>query len=191
MSNNFWNSFSNALDFIFDDCEYYQQRFITACRHNDYELVHIALLLDCIDPTFNNNEAIRVASDKGHITVVNRLFQEDRSKKRVDPSANNNYAIMMASENGHVAVVDRLLQEDRSKNRVAAILSAEILSSAILSATLHNQFDVVDRLLQDPRVEPPGFMDYQFSWATRNGYHNVVNRIFHESNLRSELKENV
>ena len=60
-----------------------------------------------LDPSADDNYAIRAASENGHIAVVDRLLQDGR----VDPSADDNHAIRMASHCGHIAVVDRLLQD--------------------------------------------------------------------------------
>ena len=109
MSKTFWNTFYELLDFVFDDSEYFHQRFFIACKINNIELVNLLLLFDC-DP-LTNNAAIRVAAQNGHIDVVDRLLQDGR----VDPSASNNYAIRIASLNCHIAVVDRLLQDDRTR----------------------------------------------------------------------------
>jgi len=62
-----------------------------------------------VDPSAQNNSAIRTASRGGHLSVVERLLQDGR----VDPSAQNNSAIELASEYGHMSVVERLLQDER------------------------------------------------------------------------------
>jgi len=61
-----------------------------------------------IDPTADDNTAIRWASAKGHVEVVKILL----SDKRVDPTAGNNLAIRWASAKGHVEVVKILYQQD-------------------------------------------------------------------------------
>jgi len=67
-------------------------------------------LLDCgVDPTADDNYAIRVASERGHVEVLKILL----SDKRVDPTAGDNRAILWASENGHVEVVKILLSDKR------------------------------------------------------------------------------
>jgi hypothetical protein len=62
-----------------------------------------------VNPSADNNSAIRLASQFGHIAVVDRLLQDPR----VDPSADNNSAIYLASQFGHIAVDERLLQDKR------------------------------------------------------------------------------
>ncbi len=66
-------------------------------------------LLRHVDPSANDNEAIRSAAWKGHLDVVNRLLNDPR----VDPSADHNYAIRWAASFGNLAVVNRLLEDTR------------------------------------------------------------------------------
>jgi hypothetical protein len=50
-----------------------------------------------VDPSADNNCAIRWASSKGHLAIVERLLADPR----VDPVAGNNAAIGGASAEGH------------------------------------------------------------------------------------------
>ena len=120
MSKTFWNTFYELLDFVFDDSEYFHQRFFIACKINNIELVNLLLLFDC-DP-LTNNAAIRVAAQNGHIDVVDRLLQDGR----VDPSADDNFAIRIAYAKGHVAVVDRLLQDETGRVDPSAVVNFAI-----------------------------------------------------------------
>ena len=58
-----------------------------------------------VDPSANNNDAIRCASRNGHKECVRLLLQDSR----VDPSARDNDAIRRASKNGNTECV-RLLK---------------------------------------------------------------------------------
>jgi hypothetical protein len=82
-----------------------------------------------------------VASQSGHLVVVDRLLQN----KRVDPAANNNCAIRMASQKGHFAVVNRLLQDKR-------VDPAATNDAAIKLASENGHASVVARLMKDKRV---------------------------------------
>ena len=64
-----------------------------------------------LNPTTNNHEWIRKASELGHLRVVQFLL----NRKEVDPSVNDNLAIRRASRNGHVEVVKELLKDPRVK----------------------------------------------------------------------------
>ena len=62
-----------------------------------------------VDPSADEQYAIRWASGNGHLPVVERLFQDPR----VDPSAEKQSAIRSASQNGHVEVIRFLLHDPR------------------------------------------------------------------------------
>ena len=76
------------------------------------EVVKLLLANDKVDPSADNNWAIRLASNNGHLEVVKLLLANDK----VDPSADNNWAIRLASNNGHLEVVKLLIPRvDMSK----------------------------------------------------------------------------
>ena len=58
-----------------------------------------------VDITAGNNYAINLASENGHLAIVELLL-----KHGADCTAKDNYAIRMASRNGHLAVVELLLK---------------------------------------------------------------------------------
>jgi hypothetical protein len=95
-----------------------------------------------VDPSADDNYAVRWAAWYGHLAVVDRLLQD----KRVDPSARDNSAVRLAAQNGHLAVVERLLQDQRvdpsASNNYAVRLAAQ-----------NGHLAVVDRLLEDDRVD--------------------------------------
>jgi hypothetical protein len=68
-----------------------------------------------VDPAANDNYVIRLAAQQGHLTVVDRLLQDERAAQdvRVDPAANDDCVIRLAAQQGHLTVVDRLLQDER------------------------------------------------------------------------------
>ena len=94
-----------------------------------------------LDPSADDNCAVKVAACCGHLAVVERLLQDER----FDPSADNNGAVREASQNGHVEIVDRLLQDVRVDP------SADD-NAAIRWAVESGHLAVVDRLLQDTRI---------------------------------------
>src|SRR3989304_1464205 len=90
-----------------------QKLFKKECKYNHIEIVKLLLQYPIVDPSDENNRAIRLASRNGHVEVVKLLLQDPR----VDPSDKNNYAIRYASENGDVEIVKLLLQDHRVKNK--------------------------------------------------------------------------
>ena len=62
-----------------------------------------------VDPSAEDNSAIRCSSRFGHAEVVKLLLQD----KRVNPSADYNDAIREAAKYGHAEVVNLLLSDER------------------------------------------------------------------------------
>ena len=132
----------------------------------DIDVVNRLLDDPRVDPSADNNCAIRSAAKNGHLDVVNRLLEDPR----VDPSSNNNCAIRWAAKNGHLDVVNRLLEDLR-------VDPSADNNFAIEFAAKNGHLDVVNRLLEDPRVDPSADDNYAIGWAVENGHLDVVNRL--------------
>ena len=96
-----------------------------------------------VDPTAQNNSAIRFASQRGHIKTVKLLLRD----KRVSPSSGNNHAFYLASHRGHNKIVKFLLQDKRTD----LTLHDNI---AIIWESLHGLTETVKILLAFPYVDP-------------------------------------
>jgi hypothetical protein len=132
-----------------------------------------------VDPSANNNEAIRCASVDGFVAVVNRLLQDPR----VDPSANNNEAIRYASSDGHQAVVNRLLQDPR-------VDPSANDNEAIRCASSGGHVAVVERLLKDPRVDPSANDNEAIRCASSGGHVAVVDRLLKDPRVDPSARNN-
>jgi ankyrin repeat protein len=64
---------------------------------------------DIIDPSKDNNKAIRIAAEKGATSIVISLLYN----KRVNPCVNDNEPLWIAAANGHKEVVETLLKDAR------------------------------------------------------------------------------
>jgi len=64
-----------------------------------------------VDPTIENNRAIRDASFNGHTEIVKYLL----SNPLVDPNAENSDALLSAIANGHTDIVQLLIVDKRTK----------------------------------------------------------------------------
>ena len=146
--------------------------FGEAVKTGDAELVDLMLQHPIVNPSADNNYAIRYASQQGHVAVVDRLLQDPR----VDPSALNNNAIRYASYYGHLAVVDRLLQEPWDPRVDPSALD----NYAIQVASQYGHLAVVERLLQDPRVDPSAEDNYAIRRASIYGHLAVVGRLLQD-----------
>jgi ankyrin repeat protein len=75
-----------------------------ASEYGRFQVVAMLLRDKRIDPSVQDNYAIRFASANGHKDVVELLLRD----KRVDPTAYNNFAIHQAKKNGHPETVSVL-----------------------------------------------------------------------------------
>jgi hypothetical protein len=62
-----------------------------------------------VDPAANHNAAIGMASQRGHLSVVNRLLKD----KRVDPAAIDNISLKLVVHQGHTNITKSLLNDPR------------------------------------------------------------------------------
>jgi len=92
-----------------------EEVFSEAACEGEAEVVRALLADSRVDPTADNNFAIRVASGYGYAEVVRALLADPR----VDPAADDDYAIRVASYYGHAEVVRALLADPRADPRVA------------------------------------------------------------------------
>ena len=132
-----------------------------------------------INPSFYNNYVFRLASENGHLAVVERLLQD----ARVDPSANDNEAIQMASVKGNLPVVERLLQDARVDPSTAG-------NRAIKVASRFGKLAVVDRLLQDVRVDPSADDNVAIKEASENGHLAIVERLLQDARVDPSAENN-
>jgi len=110
------------------------------------ELVQLFLKLTDIDPSADDNYAIRIASENGQTDVVKVLLADSRLSPD-NPSADDNYAICIASSNGHTDVVKVLLADPRVDP------SADD-NYAIRIASENGHTDVVKGTISRPSCKP-------------------------------------
>ena len=125
-----------------------------------------------INPSTDNNYAIRRASAKGHLDVVKVLLADSR----IDPSVDNNYAIRSASENGHPEVVKELLKDKR-------VNPADRDNYAMQWASAKGHLEVVKVLLSDSRVNPSADNTYAIQLASENGHLDVVKELLKDKRV--------
>jgi ankyrin repeat protein len=147
-------------------------------RKNYLESVRF-VINDGIDPSADNNYAIRKASEHGRLEVVKELLKD----KRVDPAANINYAIENASNNGHLEVVKELLKDNRVDPSVRN-------NYAIVSASEYGHLEVVKELLKDKRVDPSAHNNWAIQSASKNGYLEVVKELLQDPRVDPSVNDN-
>jgi hypothetical protein len=125
-----------------------------------------------VDPSANDNYAVRLAAKNDQLAVVERLLQD----KRVDPSARNNDAVRQAARNGHLAVVERMLQDP-------CVDPSADDNDAVRWAAGRSHLAVVDRLLRDERVDPSADNNCAVRWAALRGHLAVVDRLLEDDRV--------
>lgn len=99
-------------------------------------------ILKHIDPSANNNMAIRQASFYGYRKIVEMLLEDNR----VDPSAVKNYAVIHASMRGHMDIVEMLMKDGR-------VDPSAQKNKAVREATANGHRKIVETLKRDGRVK--------------------------------------
>ncbi len=128
-----------------------------------------------VDPSAQDNAAIRWASERGHVDVVQLLLADPRA----DPSVRNHQAIRMASEGGYDAIVGMLLEDPR-------LDPSALTNIAIRMVSQQGCVEVVRLLLADPRVDP-SIRYYASQSANRNG-HDAAVRLLWKTPYASTLE---
>jgi len=96
-----------------------------------------------IDPTTDDNWALRTAARLGHTDI----FCELVSDKRTDPTAKKNQAFRFACRFGHLEIVENLLLN-------CTIDPCAVYSYGPNFAIQNHHVDIVKLLLQDERIDP-------------------------------------
>lgn len=121
------------------------------------------LLSNVTNQTVCCNDAMRVASQNGHVELVKLLI----SHPKVNPSFKGDYPIRFAAANGHVDVVKFLLLDSR-------VDPGSFGNYAIRIAAENGHTEVVKLLLLDSRVNPNTNDNYAIIHAAANGHTEVV-----------------
>jgi hypothetical protein len=89
--------------------------FRSACARGDTEMVRAFLKGGDIDPSDNENLAIRIASERGNVGVVRALLED----RRTDPTVCNYACVHWATIFGYYQVVRILLDDNRVDTEAA------------------------------------------------------------------------
>ena len=127
----------------------FQYEFIEACQIGDFDKVKSLLVNEKVNPTYNNNYAIRLASENGHYNVLKLLLGDNRVINFFKIADDSNWAIRWASQNGHYNIVKLLLEDKRVINFFKI---ADRDNLAIRLASKNGHYNIVKLLLEDNRV---------------------------------------
>jgi ankyrin repeat protein len=199
--------YTNFIQLLFEETEILNKAFCRACETGDVGMVHLFLLMYPLSILSSIGYAFQLASRKGHVTVVDRLLQDDRFVLE-DGDIQKVYSY------GQIDVIDRLLQDRREKSEDSLTKNNSVLCYActmkdkqfidillqntskidpssltkiLQFACKNNYIDIVDRLLQDERVDMSknkNTEDSALNQACANGCVDVVDRLLQEPTNR-------
>jgi len=143
--------------------------FLLAAQHGHTAVAKRLLEEARVDPSVQNNHAVRLAAETGHTAIVALLLED----LRVDPVDDS---ICLASRNGHEGVVKLLLQDSR--------VDPSVLNNAALCLAAHNgRTAVVKLLLQDGRANPAARDNAAICAAAHYGHSSVVKLLLEDSRV--------
>jgi ankyrin repeat protein len=205
--NPFWIDKVESILHITIPIEYYDQPWDVAheiiLEHGKRELLlsnrvaFVDVAIKSGTDTIDGNNAIVHAARNGHLDIVERFLEDER----VNPAAYSNEALAMAATGGHSTVVARLLKNERVKSSkescplTVAVINGNLdivdmllndskidpgKNESIILASQHNYLNILNRLLQDHRVDPSIRDNYSIEIAAQNGHLSIVERLLHD-----------
>ncbi|KAJ3276180.1 hypothetical protein HDV01_005628 [Terramyces sp. JEL0728] len=134
---------------------------LEACKNGYAEIVRL-LVANHVDPSCSDNLPLRVAVINNHDKVV-RVLLEDL---RVDPNTHSSQPLISACKQGNLEIVKLLLANgcDPSVN----------FNSGLFYASKYGYAQIVNELLQNPRVHPSDYKNVCLLSASQNGHSSVV-----------------
>ena len=103
-----------------------------------------------VDATIDDNKPLKIASEKGHLDVVEVLL-----KHGIDPTTSHNYVVRTAARNGRVDVLKRLLEDPRvdPKDVNDEVLKAALINKHSPDADERRRAkEILNLLFNDPRI---------------------------------------
>ncbi len=148
-----------------------QDVFHTCCIVNGYKLCKILLDDERVDPTFNKNIALRHATTNNNICVVELLLND----KRIEPVVWNFDLMHIVCVEGYVDIFKLLL----SNNKIEP-------GHCIRYAAYGGFLEIVNCLLQDPRVDPSADNNIAIRYATERNHIEIVKLLLEDSRVGVE-----
>jgi hypothetical protein len=131
-----------------------------------------------IDPAYNNNLALCLASEIDNIEVVRMLLKD----KRVDPSDDDDFSIIASSNLGHTSIVKMLLNDKRVNPSAKS-------NQAIQDSSKFGYTVIVKLLLKDKRVNPAANNNSAIISAYKNKDIRTVNALWNSNKVKESLKK--
>ncbi|KAI8610601.1 ankyrin repeat-containing domain protein [Chytriomyces sp. MP71] len=119
-----------------------------------------------VDPREDDDFAIKVSAQNGHVECLRVLLHDGRS----DPAADEQFAVKFAAQHGHAECLQVLLRDHRVDPTVDN-------QSCISVAAELGMEECVNVLLEDPRVDGTAEGDTPIMLAAQNGYERIVHML--------------
>lgn len=107
----------------------------------------VRILINREDPSAFGNNAFKLAAGRGNIEIMNLLIEDSR----VYNTIGNDYILGWAVSNGFISAIKILLEASHIYSTIILRWSFE---TAVQYAVSHNQFESLDTLLGDSRINP-------------------------------------
>ncbi|KAJ3321432.1 hypothetical protein HDU76_014104 [Blyttiomyces sp. JEL0837] len=153
--------------------------FQKACHYGNAEIVRMLLIVERVNASAQNNEAIVTASTYGNHEVVKVLL----SVNGVDATAQNNQAVRSAAALGHWKVVKLLLEVDRVDPGAAN-------NEAISRAAFRGHLEVVRLLLGSGKVDATANNNDAIKRAAAEGHFEVVKLLLTVNGVKLDAIDN-
>lgn len=133
-------------------------------------------LIQCglVDPSIDNNKAIKWACSSNHVDIVKLLL----ANEKVDPAVLDNTIIRNASSYGYIEIVKLLLANEK-------VDPAAVENEAIRNACRYNRTEVAKLLLSDKRVNPSSRNNDAICFAFSNRNSDIVHLLMENERFDS------
>lgn len=160
------NSNKDVVKLFLEDhrCDPSQMHFlINAVQRGRLCALELLLLDKRVDPSKDNNRALRNAVDMGQKTMVEMLLNHPK----VNPADAENHALISAAERGYVDILKLLLADSRIDPSADG-------NEAIICAAAKGHLGIVELLLADARVNPASRRNRALNRAIENMHQEVA-----------------
>lgn len=179
---------------------------LIAAGNGHLNIVNILLNDPRVNPANMRNQAIHNAIKGGHYEVVSRLLKDPRVNPkdinnintaarigdtnilrlllddyRVDPTILNNFPLRIAAMNGNLHAVDMLLNDPRLYRDPDK--RYEYLDDALAKAAEGGHLGVINRLLEEPNINPSNWGNLALKNAATNRHLEVVLRLLRDPRI--------
>lgn len=178
------NGHTEAANILLDDprvnpANMNNEAIYDSIEAENYEIVARLLGDSRVDPRDDNN--ILTAVETGNMPILELLLADNR----IDPTILNNYPVRIASMYGNIDAMDRLLRDPRlhrdSDKRYL------YLDDALARAAGNGHLNIVNRLLEEPNINPSNWGNLALKNAAKNRHLEVALRLLQDPRINNNV----